>query len=156
SKQAEDALKILDPLISLMALQFSGENVLKPARDLLKNELSRADKGNGIEMVLKLHKKLQQQALDTLFEGSPVLMQKGYTKDTYNPYISIKAATAEEGAKLLAAGYTESDMLLQDPADPGEAKHIYSIRDGGLMPWLTGVTSHSGKRTSGTTVHAGL
>ena len=155
NKTAEANLPIIDKLASLYAVRWLPEEIKKNATQTLKSE-TRRGKESGIEVILKLHKGLQKDALNTLFEGNPVHFIKGYTKEIYDPHINLVVATAEEGRKLERQGYSRGPTLTKDPADSGPELRLYSSRDGGLRSHTTGIFSYTGKRSRGSKVHSGL
>lgn len=155
-EQLVDLKNTIDSLASLYALKYTSFDQRSAVKEVLREELAR-EEGNGIEMVMLLHKKLQEDALNTLFDGSPVNMIKGYTKDIFNPYVEVVAANTLEGSLLEQAGYSKGAMVGRDPADPdNSSRHLYVIKDGGLPSYVTGIVSNTGKRTRGTTLHSGL
>lgn len=155
NKLAEANLPIIDKLASLYAVRWLPEEIKKNATQTLKSE-TRRGKESGIELILKLHKGLQKDAMDTLFGGNPVHFIKGYTKEIYDPHVNLMIASAEEGKRLKQQGYSEGNLLPKDPADPSDQKRLYISRDGGLRSHLTGIFSYTGKRTRGSKVHSGL
>ena len=154
--KADAALAILDPLITLYALQYSDGNQLAEVREVLRVENQRQD-GNGIEFILGLHKAMKQEALEALFHGSPTLMQKGYTPEIYNPNITLEVVNESRAAELEAIGYTKVHALPKDRTDPrAEQQYLMRIKDGGQARRVTGTLSFTGERAQGSTVHAGL
>lgn len=154
--QAQQFEPIIDELASLYALRHTDGDVLAQAATVLKTELARTDKGNGIEMVLKLHRDLLKQSKDRLFRDSEALMMKGYTPEIYDPYMDVRVATEQEGQALLDQGYAPGLEVAIDPNDPDqEKKFIYSLRDGGLERYLTGIVSYDGMRARGSRKHDG-
>ena len=151
-QQAQQAEAILDQLISLRALEYSAQEYKSDAKDVLNKEMQRAD-GNGVEMVLKLHRQLQQQSRERLFDGSMALFSKGYTPEIYNPYREVKVANLAEGAKLEKMGYVRvpGGKVSLDPAERnrGEEQYLYLLRDGGLRAHTTGTLSYTGMRAKG-------
>lgn len=155
--EAKAVMDTLDPLISLYALHYASHKARLATYQLMLEENAREDQGNGVEFVLKAHRRLQQDARERLFSGSEVLMMKGYTPEIYNPYTEVLAATEDEGKQLLAQGYKKVADLEKDPNDPdSEAKALYSIRDRGLRQRVTGIMSFTGKRSRGTKAHGQL
>lgn len=151
-QEAQAAEAVLDQLISLRALEYTEQHHKEEAKDLLNKEMNRAD-GNGVEMVLKLHKELQTQSRERLFEGGQTLMTKGYTPEIYNPYREVKVANLAEGAKLEKMGYVRvpGGKVSLDPSErnQGEEQHLYLLRDGGLRAHTTGTLSYTGMRAKG-------
>lgn len=143
---------IIDQLVSLYALDYLGQGERNTAANILRGELNRQDGGNGIEMIVKLHKQLQQESKDKLFQGNDALFMKGYTSEIYNPYLDVMVADEAQGKDLKAAGYSEGGDVKNDPLDRSASKKIYVLRDGGLMSYLTGIFSYTGKSARGSTV----
>lgn len=161
----EAAIPTIDVLASLYALQY----VDQPHKDQLlavfQEEASRTD-GHGIEAVLKMHKDLQKQSRERLFKTSGALFMKGYTPEVYNPYIRVEVAntktvditTGKTAAEMLIdRGFDEGAVLKMDDADPNvnDDMRIYSLRDGGMVQYLTGIFSYTGMRKRGTGTHNG-
>lgn len=154
--QTTEAEAIIDVLTTLYALGYTRPADRAEVATMLRNEAARTDGGNGVQMVLLSHKALEQQSRERLFAGSEALMSKGYTPEIYNPYTDIKVANALEGRALMDAGYSEGALVEPDSNDPDrEAKRIYSLRDGGPQPWLTGILSYTGMRAKGSTQYLG-
>lgn len=155
-KTGDKVLAILDPLVSLYALHYSDPSTKQRALELIRSEGQRED-GNGIEFVLKLYAQQKAQALATEFHGSPTLMQKGYTPELYNPYVSLQVVTPEEVSTLGAMGYQQLASLPKDPADPdAHPKVLMRIKDGGQARRVSGIFSTTGERAQGSRVHSGL
>lgn len=160
TQQAEAAEKVIDTLGSLYAMTYVDSKHLNNAQQVLSVEQARTDKGNGVEMMLATHKMLQDKALETLFanQDNDALFMKGYLPEVYDPYMAFVVANEADGKDLLAQGYKKSAHTAPtDSADPNskEVRHFYSLRDGGLKPWLTGVFSYTGQRAKGTRAHNG-
>ena len=146
--QAVEAL--LEQLITLRAIEYTDPETRSEAKDILYREMNRTD-GNGVEMVLKLHRELQKQSKKRLFEDGSALMTKGYTPEIYNPYREIKVANLQEGAKLEKMGYVRGAAVSLDPSEKNtaEVQHLYLLRDGGLRSHTTGTLSYTGMRAKG-------
>lgn len=158
--QAEAAETVIDTLGSLYALSYVDSKHMNNIRDILTAEQSRTDGGNGVEMLMQTHKMLQDKAKATLFanQDNDALFMKGYLPEVYDPYMAYVVANEADGKDLLAQGYKKSmHTVPTDAADPssGEVRHFYSLRDGGLKPWLSGVFSYTGQRAKGTRVQNG-
>lgn len=154
----EQAAEIIDPLISLYALKWSSNDAKKSAAAVMKTEAQRTDKGNGAQVALIHHKGLQEQARNRLFDGRTISMVKGYSKDIYDPKVTIVSATPDEAKKLIKAGYREltEDNLQSDPRDTSpEGSKLYYIEFGGLRPIVPGFMSNDNKRSKGHKVKPG-
>ena len=154
--QAQQAEAVLNPLISLMGLRYSPATTLKRLAEVFRTENARGN-DSGMQFTLRMHRLLQEQAKERLFDGSEGLMIKGYVPEVFNPRITVKAATVEDGKQLLRMGYAKSDKpLAQDMADPyAEEMHLYRLEDGGLKAYVTGIFSTTGLNAKGNTVHGG-
>ena len=147
--QAEQAEPIIDALVSLYALDYSSQHQLNQVADLISSENARTD-GNGVEFSLVLQRKTNALAKERVFVDGETLMVKGYTPEVYNPYTNVAAATVLEGKALLDQGYVQAYQLPKDPKDPStEVRHLYVLRDGGLLPYQTGIMSQTGQKHKG-------
>jgi hypothetical protein len=148
---------ILDPLISLYALRYTPTNKKQLTAKVLKDELQRKDNDNGILFVLQMQRRMKKDALGTAFDGNPIHMMKGYTKDILNTSTDLQIVTEDEKITYERAGYAYHGMVQRDPADiEREPLHIFSMRDYGLPKYIAGIASLAGKRTRGSTVHSGF
>lgn len=141
---------IIDQLVSLYAFQYTKDKHKNALSKLLASEGARTD-GNGVEMVLKLHKSLQEQSKERLFEGSEALMMKGYVPEIYDPKKEVVVATEKEGVKLEAQGYIKGNRVSADPLDPDKSteRFVYKRDGGGLRPWLSAIFSYTGETAKG-------
>lgn len=140
----------IDSLVSLYALRYSTANDMKVANEVLKKELARKDGGNGVEAIIKIHKEMQRDSKERLFDSSEALVIKGYLPEVTNPYITFKIADEVEGAELLRQGYTKGKLVGNDPADPVRTdKHMYVLRDGGNQRFLSSMVSFTGNQRKG-------
>lgn len=152
--QTAEATKTIDALTSLYAMNYTSDGDKARMVKTLAQEHARTDGGNGVRVVLLAHKEMENQSKERLFSSSEALMVKGYVPEIYNPHTDIKAANATEGRVLEDLGYIKGAMVGNDPADiGGEAKHLYIMRDGGKLPWLSGIFSFTGMRSKGTKHH---
>lgn len=154
---AKTAEQIIDRLASLYAIKYANKTDLKLLDEVFTAEAARTDGGNGIEMIMKTHAALQAESKDKLFANSEALMMKGYVPEIYDPYMSVVMATEEQGAELELRGYVAVPGYLgQDVADPfNERKRIYSLRDGGMKQWNSGIFSTTDTRAKGNRVIQG-
>ncbi len=155
--QANAAQVVLEQLIPLYAIGYVEGSVLDNAAEVLRDENARTDgRGNGVEFVLGLHKRLEQDAREKLFAGQEALMTHGYTPEIYNPNTDVKTVDATDGAELELQGYTKVSQVALDPHDPErDQKFMYVLKDGGLAPFLSGIVSYTGKNAKGTKKHSG-
>ena len=144
---------IIDELVSLYALEYTETTDLTRVTRIFNNEKSK-ETTNGIAMVLRMHKDLQQEAFTNLFNSNPVHMQKGYTKDIVNPHDTITVADSSETQELEDKGYEKVHDLPQDEAAPaGQSQRtLFILRGIGMQARETGAISFTGMRVKGSTV----
>lgn len=154
--ESKAAQAVLDPLVSLLALHYTDGQTLNQLAQVMRVENARGNE-SGLQLTLRMHRELQQQARERVFDGSEGLMLKGYVPEVFNPHITVRAANAQDGLQLQRQGYARSDKPLeQDKADPyAETMHLYRLEDGGLKAYVTGIYSTTGLHAKGSTVHSG-
>jgi len=156
-QQASQAEPIIDVLTTLYAIKYAPQSTATALQKVMRRENARESKANGIEMVLKLHRRLEKESRERLFQGSEMLMMKGYLPEIYNPYLDVKVANLQVGADLVGLGYQQVGQVKLDPADPvQEIRHLYVMRDGGPERWVTGVMLNKGEGTKGSRLHNGF
>lgn len=160
---AATAQKSLEPLVSLYALSYLSPGTQAQAAAVLKAENARTD-GNGVEFVLKLHRQLENESRDRLFQGSNALMVHGYTPEILNPYTDIQIASdvkdpvtgKSDGDELQDRGWSKGAMAPVDPADPDrDRRHMYVLRGAGLGARQTGIISWTNMANKGSQKHSG-
>ena len=156
ASESKAAQQVLEPLVSLLALQYTDGETLSQLAQVFRVENARGN-DSGLQLTLRMHRELQQQARQRLFDGNEGLMLKGYVPEVFNPHITVRAANAVDGLQLQRQGYAKSDKPLeQDKADPyAETMHLYRLEDGGLKAYVTGIYSTTGLHAKGSTVHSG-
>ena len=158
--QVKTNTAVLEQLVPLYALGYVKDASLKQAKEVLRTEINRTEGGNGVEFLLALHRRLEEESRARLFDGQEALMMHGYTPEIFNPHTEVQAANEQQGEELEWAGYTKGDRVATDPLDPDQdVKHLYVLKDGGLAPYVTGSISYTGKNSKGTKVqgnHQGL
>lgn len=136
-------------LVSLYALSYSNSNDLHYAREVLRTENRRMD-GNGVEFVLGIHKKLEEESAQRLFEGDAAQMMHGYVPEVMNPHTKLAVAHGSAEQDLRNLGYSKAYEIKLDPRDPnGEAKSLYVLKDGGLLPYVSGILSTEAIKAKG-------
>lgn len=149
--EATAAMPIIDQLASLYALRYTNPKMVTAASKVMDAEAKRGG-DSGVEMILRLHKSLQQQSREQLFNGSEALMMKGYTPEIYDPKKEVKVATEAEGKLLMEQGYSKGKKIVTyDPTDPSGKveRRIYTRDGGGLRPWLSGNMSYTSEASKG-------
>ena len=147
------AKESIDVLATLYALKYANDTDKALLSAVMEREGQRKNL-NGVKLALLMHKELERESLDRLFEGKPTLMLKGYTSEIVNPNTKILVATMADRDQLEAQGYVLGDRVAVDPIDPaGDAKYLYVLRDGNLAPWVSAIMSLTSMRKRGTEHH---
>lgn len=155
STDLDAAQAILDPLISLYALDYSSPEQRSRVGQVMRAETQRGE-ASGVLTTLMMHKRMQEDALEKLFDGQQVHMQKGYRAQIYNPYKTVTEAPLEDRASYEAMGYTMESVLPLDPNDPDQVrKGLFVLPDGGLSRRVTGTVSYTNEAMRGTAIHGG-
>lgn len=149
---------IIDELSSLYALQYSNGAHLDTAKEVLRQEIGRTDGGNGVEMTLRMHKRLENESRQRLFAGNEVLQMKGYVSEIFNPHTAVAVARdVAEKQVLMEQGYAVVGDLSLDPSDPDKrAPTLFVLKDGGQMPYTTASMSLTGMAAKGTVRYGGM
>ena len=149
----ESTVPIIDELITLYALKYSRSQDLNAVSEVMAVENDRTD-GNGVQMTMLTQKESEKESFERLFHGNPTTMVKGYIPEIHNPHTDIQTANAEDGQKLLDLGYKLVAPLWLDKNDPyREQQYLYVLRNGGMLPWLSGMFSFTNMRAKGTRHH---
>jgi len=143
------AIPMIDKLATLQAI-LSG-NVADQQREMVANimreQLSRGDKGNGVHMTLLAHKHYIEEATKKMFKGKTYLVPKGFVPEVLNPHVEVMVAGMQEDKRLRQLGYSKSAPVELDRYDNSSDARIYTIKGSGMRPWLSGVFSYSGLST---------
>lgn len=145
----EQAIPLIDKLATLQAI-LSG-NVADQQREMVANimreQLSRGDKGNGVHMTLLAHKHYIGEATKKMFKGKTYLVPKGFVPEVLNPHVEVMVAGTQEDKRLRQLGYSKAAPVELDKHDNSSDARIYTIKGSGMRPWLSGVFSYSGLST---------
>jgi len=142
---------LVDPLVSLWAIEYSPTVLRETSRDVLLDESARSNGENGIAATLAMHAHLLKDSKDKLFDGSEVLRTKGYLPEVYNPRTDIQVAGDVEGRNLIDKGYSVGGVLPKDPNDPDPqtVKKLYVREDSGMVAHVTGMISLKDMKAKG-------
>jgi hypothetical protein len=160
SQEAATQEPIIAQLATLYAIKYSKPAELKAAHKVLSHEIRRTD-GNAVELLLELHRSMEQESKERLFNNNPVQMIHGYTPEIYDPYVTIQVANELDGKNLIAQGFKQGSSVAADKDVPdgngayGVRQHIYIRRDGGLNRRVSGAMSLTSKHAEGTQIHNG-
>lgn len=146
----------IDILASLYAQKYLDPQEQQRFLAIAERELDPNDMDNqnsGLAVTLHAYRNFKQDSLAKLFHNNPMLMQKGYVRETFDPRVQIVVADATEGAELEKLGYTKGAKVVHDPASMGVLKrdvYYYSIENSGDTRYKTGVLSLTGTNHRGT------
>lgn len=158
-EQSRRAEVMIDQLATLYALEYMDDDKRALALEVLDHELARADRGNGVEAMLRIHQALEAESRARLFDGTETMLMKGYVPEIYNHHTAIAVGRdADEIQSLKEQGYSQGAPLEQDVDDP-HAKdgqpQLFVLKDGGLQPRVTGSMSLTGQAARGTKLYGG-
>lgn len=140
---------LLDQLLAVYALEYSGTQDKKLAMEVLRTESQRGDH-NGVDMILKMHSGLQAKSGELLFKGQEVMMQSGYTPEIVDSSIEVLLVSKADLPKFMKAGYTVGTTLQNDPATGFKDERVLVTRHGsGMAGLLTGSMSFTGMHRKG-------
>lgn len=141
---------LVDPLVSLYAMEYAPTVLRQSARDVLLDESTRTNGENGVAATLAMHAYLLKDSKDKLFDGSEVLRTKGYTPEVYNPRTDIQVADDVEGKNLIDHGYSVGAVLPKDSNDPDPSvRRLYVRQDSGMVAHVTGMMSLTDMKAKG-------
>jgi len=145
---AEAIAPVIDRLTSLYAIQRTNIDNRAIVANLMKIEEGRAE-GNGFELALKLHKELGEKAKKDLFDGSDMLMEKGYLPNVVNPRIESKVVPASEVAAMMKQGWVKHGITGVDRTSGSKGDHYLMVIHKGMRHRLTGTLSLTGMKARG-------
>ena len=159
AQAAQEEAKIAK-LATLYAFRYSSFQDRKHVAAVMKEQNQRQD-GNGTDLMLKVHRDMEQESMERLFDNNPIQMTHGYVPEIYDPYVTIKIANEIDGKALMAQGFKQGESVSSDKHVPdangvyGLKQHIYIRRDGGLNRRVSGGMSLTNEHHKGTTIHDG-
>lgn len=140
---------LLDQLLAVYALEYSGTQDKKLAMEVFRSESQRGNQ-NGIDMILKMHSGLQAKSGELLFKGQGAMMISGYTPEIVDNNIEVLLIAKTDLAKFMKAGYTVGTSLQNDPATGFKDDRVLVTRHGsGMAGLLTGAMSFTGMQRKG-------
>lgn len=158
--QAAQEEPIIKMLATLYSIKYSKQQQRNQAAEVLDKELARKD-GNGIELMLGVHRDLEMDALERLFDNNPTQMIHGYTPEIYDPHVDMQVVDQETGDRLIARGYkhihdvTIDNDLADEDGNYGGKKGLYVLQGGGLNRRVSGMFSLTSLQSKGTSIHNG-
>ena len=154
---AKDAQPAIERLIALYGLQYAKQEHPLGVDDLLVVMRTENARGadSGIEMTLRMHKYLTEDAKNRIFKESEALMMHGYLPEVTNPHTTFEVVRdAQEEQDLMDRGYVYEMDIPADPHDPDQRPaKMYVLKGGGLPRWASGAFSTTGTNAKGKTKH---
>jgi hypothetical protein len=152
------AEKVIDELATLYTLEYSKASHVALAKEVLRQEQGRTDGGHGVEMTLRMHRRLENESRQRLFSENGTQQMKGYTSEIYNPHTALAVARdAEEAQVLKEQGYSMVQRMPLDPKDPDRrVPMLFALKDGGQMTYTTAALSTTGMAAKGTMRYGGM
>lgn len=151
---ADQAVPVIDRLASLRALavlQDTEAKTITTALEVINREFQADAENNGITFTMYHHNDYKQRSLEKLFNNNPMLMEKGYIREIYNPNKSFVVAPASDEALLAKDGYVRKGRVSKDVDDPLKDPMIMYMSDmGTLAPWQAGTVSLADMNARGT------
>ena len=161
TRSVQKAIPLIDQLATLKSLDYVDAKQKEAFKELALQEGERQD-GNGVSFVMHQHAAIQKDAYETIFDGNPVNVVKGYMHQITNPNLTVEFATSNEEVQLLKAqGYRIDHTIRRDSIDPSgynadgsKRQHITAmvVEDGGIAAQLAGVMSYTNKSSMGTSL----
>ena len=153
----EQLLPEVEKLISLYGLRHMQKDVINA---VMNTEIPRGV-DNGVDFVLRLHQRLNQDAKETLFKDKEILMQHGYLPEVVNPNVDVKYVTATPNRTLAQnvamyqkAGYVSYGLLGRDKAHTVPTMMLVN-RNVPATRRLTSLMAVIDDNTKGTLLHDG-
>lgn len=143
---------LLEQLVGVYALAYSGTVDVANAKQVLRTEMNRQDGGNGVDFMLKLHTGLQEKATKDLFAGTEALQQTGYVAEIHDNKIEVLLVAQADVAAHLRAGFVKGTDLQMDPIVKGlqgGQRVLMTRRGSGQTGLLTGAMSFTGMNAKG-------
>lgn len=155
--EIEAAIPDIDYLATLFGLYYTSDNTKQNLLQVIAQEADREGDVNGLEFVLKLHKKLQQEAKETLFADGPVHFMKGYTREIFNPFNEVTHGNKAKADELMKAGWELVGELEKDPIDvTPDKQYLLILRDSAQPGRVNGSVSMTGMHSRGSEIHGGV
>lgn len=159
------AESLIDELATLYAVQNTNKDIRNRARTVYQRENAVDGLENGITMLLNLHALNKEESLRRLFNDEKGLVQKGYTRETFNPNIDVKISVkglVEKDGKMVKRedllkeqGYVQigDKPLDKDPNDPSDEKrYLFVNQNSANADWVKSIVSLTSKKAQGNTI----
>ena len=141
--------KVLDQLLPVYALAYTGRTDMNRAMEVFRTESQRGDH-SGVDMILKLHAGLQKKSAELLFKNQEALQIAGYTPEIHDNKIEVLLVDRADIDAYLKAGYVQGTALQKDPTDQVTDDRVLMTRRGaGQTGLLTGALSFTGMHRKG-------
>lgn len=147
------ATKLIDELASLYGIKHSKQDYRNLAHAVYKRENAVDGLDNGIAKLFSLHKLNKEMSLEKLFHNNKMQTEKGYSKETFDPRVDVRTATADQIDILISEGYTyaaaDKKPLTMDISDKSEKRWLMVNPNGGDATWVKAIVSLTAKKHQG-------
>lgn len=149
AQQAAVVKPLLDQLLAVYALEYTGTADKKLAMEVFRTESNRGAQ-NGVDFILKLHSGLQKKSGELLFKGQETMQASAYVPEITDTNIEVMLVDKADLGKYERAGYVLGTNLQHDPASGVRDNRVLVTRRGsGQAGLLTGAMSYTGMGRKG-------
>jgi len=151
----QKAEELIDQLATLYGIKGTSTTHVNLAAEVMDREYKNDPKENGASYTMAVHNQFKEQSLDQLFFGKKPLMTKGYTKELYNPDISIQLGTAKDKDTMFESGFNamseDGTPLGKDISDLNpDTLVLYVSKVSGLNTKVSTISSQTSRTAAGT------
>lgn len=151
---------LVDRLTSIRAVDFADAKDLQLTSELWTRELDEAGSTdvNGMAFLLQLHAEYKNESKDKLFNGNPMLIRKGYTRQLTDPRVTIEIGTLADEKNLAKRGYKIHHALVDDQYITGSKikgkvrQYVYVSRHDYKGNWQKTAINLTDTQTKGSSV----
>ena len=130
----KDAEALINELATLTALEYNTQDARQAVANVMLREHANNSERNAAINTLTQIDEFNKQSLARNFDGNNIQQSAGYSKDIYNPDISIRVDTVEMEAEYKKQGYVmDPGIIPTDPADTDSpaTMRMYVNKSGG-------------------------
>lgn len=156
-KNAENssAEPVIDRLATLAAIDTLTADTRNRTAAILEREYGENQNANGFKNYLAMHRAFKADSLVTNFDNNPILMSKGFIKQTFDPHVEIRIGTLEEQNIMLKDGFVLVSTLDKDYSDQSPDKVMYINSHAGLGRYNKTIVSMTNPQVAGSSIRNG-
>lgn len=114
------ATKDIETLVNLSTIQHTSKESRKRTAELVSAEFQADPKENGVMQMMQIQRIFKEDSLETLFDNNPVLMVHGYTKDNFDPAMTLQVGRESDKDIMERHGYYPVGKLPVDKYEPNK------------------------------------